>query len=420
MLNTIQSPLQDQSPQKEKLPWQTTFTLLLVFAFSLNFLNRFSICILAAFCMLLLSTPKIRFSGSASWLFLFGISILIFSPYSGGIADVVRIFIKSLSYVMCYLIGANLSSGHKKQSDEPQDFPERSLRLIVLVLSAAMLVHLLLNFMINFNANDSRNMPDFWIDNAISATGQASIAVLVLATSLAIIFLEKRPGYKVFAIIGLAITLFYNLKLAGRTIFLLAVILYFLDFIYCMLIAKQLKGRSVIIFFIFLILVLILFLLFTFNLFGVRDTVEQSQWYLRFFGDNHQDLFDDSRWVMKENYLKHLLDYPLGGGHINKLFGYYAHDLLLDIYDDSGVFAAGSIIIFLLHSFVSTVRFLRNKVFSPFSKLLVFNAVVSIMIESFIEPIYQGMPWLLASFCMIIGAVDRANSRQPKSKLYLK
>ena len=109
-----------------------------------------------------------------------------------------------------------------------------------------------------------------------------------------------------------------------------------------------------------------------------------------------------------------------GGENINTLFGHRAHDLYLDTYDEAGLIALITIAIYIICSLSRMVKCLKCKSLSTQVKLLIACVYVACNIQFWLEPILRGVPWLLASYCFIDGAVSRLikNERRFRIQCY--
>ena len=143
------------------------------------------------------------------------------------------------------------------------------------------------------------------------------------------------------------------------------------------------------------------------NAFGIVDRFVESNFYDRFYGKfSESDISDDGRLPKKLNYLKYMLDYPLGGGNIRKITG-YAHDIVLDTYDEAGVFALLAILILLFSDALKCLRMYRNISLCGDTKILFLTVFLLIILQFMLEPILLGTQWLMACYCVISGALSR-------------
>ena len=331
-------------------------------------------------------------------LFLVGLSWVLFSP-----ATSLSIFglIKPFTYVLCYIIGASMLDDDDDYGKD--ETPLKLFYITVATVSAGSMVHYLLNWIINIGAQD-RNTIDIWTNEVMAATGQAALACLPLGLAVACLFVKTDKKIKIASIVTVVLVLGYNLILSGRTLIIMCLILFAVGFLHNL--AMQKKGRWRLI---LIIVAVIVFIIYAYraNLFNIRTYIEQSPVYERFFlEDSNQGIDEDSRMRKKLYHLENMDRYIFGGAHIRQEIG-HAHDILLDTYDESGVFALVGMIGYLLVSIVHLVKCLTNKSLPFEFRNIILCVYVTVYIEFMVEPILQGMPWLFATFCLIDGYVSR-------------
>ena len=103
-----------------------------------------------------------------------------------------------------------------------------------------------------------------------------------------------------------------------------------------------------------------------------------------------------------------MLFYPFGGNELRRVIGnHYAHDIFLDTYSDSGIFAFISILIMVSSYAVSTIRFYMHLQSNPIVKKVLMNLMIIVLIMFCMEPTIESTPWLFASFCVLYGAASK-------------
>ena len=155
--------------------------------------------------------------------------------------------------------------------------------------------------------------------------------------------------------------------------------------------------------------ILLCYLLFQSNFLNVRDLVLRSNFYQRFYGDFAGDISEDSRLERKVLYIQHFESSILGGNHNRSKYG-HAHDIVLDTYDEAGIFALIAITWFLLRMIKNGYLFLKNKSHPFQTKQVVLALYIALYAEFFVEPILQGVPWLFTLFCFIGGLIKSSNN----------
>jgi hypothetical protein len=137
-----------------------------------------------------------------------------------------------------------------------------------------------------------------------------------------------------------------------------------------------------------------------------------SNFYARFFGREGYGLFNDPRFEYKQVYLNHIFDYPFGGSRLHTKNGFYAHDLYLDTYDQYSIFAGIAIVCYIISSLIRMGKYLRSSSISFNTQQLILCIYVMMNLQFMKEPILQGMPAYLVSYCLVDGAVTRYLSEQ--------
>lgn len=383
----------------------TKIMLFLLFMASLNFVNRFYYFVFAAFAVFIFfKSQKSRVNFGFVTLFCFSISLMAFweTAHSSVLS-----MIKCFTFPMCYFIGYNLFS-----DSEDKAISQEKVRNVCIILSFGPFLHLFLNLLTNIEGDTGRSVTDIWTKSFLSATGQAALGCMMVGVSLALIFSRYDVKYKLLAVLSLTVVFYYNLILAGRSLFLMAFIVAVIAFLnYIRNSSSPTQFIKVVI---WTTLAIAAFLvMYNSNTFGIKETVENSNFFNRFFGSNsYMEVTDDPRLEIKIEYLKYLTVHPFGGGKIHQAVGSYAHDLYLDTYDEAGVFAFIFIAIVSVSSILKLFKVLKNKSVKFETKQLLLCLYTAIHLEFWIEPILAGMPWLLAIFCVINGMVSRLSESE--------
>ena len=374
----------------------TFIVLTCLFLGALNFVNRYYYCVYIAMAFFVITPNRKALSnGSLMALLLFAVSMLIFNPTSH---TMLTNMIRPFTYAFCYMMGAGIFNRSKNQGISLEN-EERKVSVGIYVLTFGIMLHFLLNMLTNWGIG-SRHVVDFWTKEEASATSQAVLACLMIGVAMAFLFSTVGRFKKTIAIVSLGVIVAYNLVLAGRTIFMLIIIMSVVAII-CMCVAKKKSITKV--FFIAFFIVAVLLLIYNLNLFNIKTIVESSNFYDRF--TNSQDIEADARMTHKLAYIQYFFKYPWGGGNIRELYGHSAHDLYLDTYDESSIFALIAIVIYIVQSLVRMVRCFKTQSITFKTRLLIVCVYLVCNIQFWLEPIIRGVPWLLASYCFIDGMV---------------
>lgn len=386
------------------------YIVLLFFAFStMNVINRyyyFAYIAIALFCVK--SDRKFKLdSAPVAMLTVLAVSWVAFSPESA--ASILGL-IKPFTYVLCYIVGNNLLDDDVANSNEKTSF--RLFYIAITAVAAGSLIHYLLNWYINAEAVD-RNTVDIWTGTAAAATLQAGLACLPLGLSIAFLFSKTKIWVKILSVAAVVVSLLYNLVLAGRTLFILLFAVIAVAFLHRL--SMQKKGRLRVIVVLLAIILLVVFVYQT-NLFNVREFIEDSPIYERFFAKNSSsDLDEDGRMRKKLYHLDNMDKAIFGGAHNREEIG-HSHDIILDTYDEAGIFALIAILGYLGISLIHLVRCVRDKSLPFTFRNVVLCVYTVVYLEFMVEPILQGMPWFFATFCLIDGYVSRILSHNSMIK----
>lgn len=411
-------------PEKDKGGRRGFSFALLIFSLSLflssmNFINKYFYFLFFCFAVLFIfGTRSLYINASVAALFGISFSYLIFN--SAAVAYSITGIIKQFVYPLSYLCGLNCLKLFDGADTEIERAKKREKGFVFLcyVIAAGILAHVILNLSINQSIND-RNILDFW-GGASSATCNAAMFCFGIGMIPALLLNKSGIFGKIFAIGSLIAFLFFALILAGRTFFLLFLIVFVLSLLFSAYKSGDFRKAFRIIL-IVSVVALVLILLYMQNAFGAKDIFESSNFYERFFGKWAMDLTEDGRSERKLMYYANMF-YPenmFGGGNLrlasnNK----YAHELYLDLLSDAGIFAYLITIFFVFSRTYRAVRLAANKnsVYSKFFAVLIFGIFLSLNIEFFIEPILQGVPWLFPTFCLVCGMVDYMILKAPTEK----
>lgn len=374
--------------------------VLLLFMMSLNFVNRFFFAAFFAVAVcIIVNHEAVCISKAMIPTLLFALSLCVFSPNAH---ESILGFIKQFTYPLCTLVGYNLVSSNRLRRAEQQ------VTCLIVTLASGAYVHYILNMIKNWGGATSRNTIDFWTNTVIAATGQAALACMMVAVAIALIFSDISKRIKIAMIVILLSIVYYNLTIAGRTLFILLAVTFAIGFLSRFITlhnsVKRLKLVTLVLFTAFLATVL-----WSTNTFEIRTTFENSNFYNRFFTKNSgEDINEDGRLENKLEYIEQMNKYLWGGKNIHAQIG-SAHDILLDTYDEAGIFALLTIVVILVDMLKKCFNICRSPHISDSLKIMTACVISVIMLEFMIEPILAGMAWLLASYCVLYGAYSRLN-----------
>lgn len=380
---------------EKKINFSEIVFLAVVLLFSVNVDNRYFyfICI-ATILYFMIKPGVVRVNSSLMALFVLAFSMIVFDPqYLYSILGI----LKPVVYPLAYILGYNYIKNSEKK--------ETALYRILFVLVGGMFIHLCLNLQLNINATD-RNITDVWTNEISSATLQAAVGLWPMAAFVALLFTNVKGQHKLIALAGLITILYYNIILAGRTLFVILAVLIVMSILY-MLISSDYKNKFRNVLIIAGIFVVIL-TMFNRNTFGIKGVVYNSNFYERFYGERSNiDIDEDGRLEKKALYIKNMIDYPFGGDRLRQfLDGQSAHDLCLDAYNEAGIFALLALIVVIVNSIKKLWMIMTSKKCSYNLRLILLCIYVISYIEFFMEPILRGIPWFFVSFILMEGVVQ--------------
>ena len=320
--------------------------------------------------------------------------------------------LRCLACCMMYLVGYNmvvLFRCHTDSQNAENRLPRAELIANALIISMCVgsFIHYVLNALSNIGSNIGRNTIDIWSNEIMAATGQAAIACLMLGLSVAWIYQPSKKIYRFVGIGAIVTVLAYNLTLAGRTLIVVLGALFVVGFLFVNRIRKNgMEKLRLVIGFVFAIMVGILVI--SLNIGGIRDYISESNLFDRFTLSFDSFFYDSARSSSKLGYILNGWKYPFGGLHLRSAFG-YAHDLLLDGYDEYGIFGFLFLVTILLFGLFSLYRLLRHTNYSHAFKIVLLCVYTAILLYFTVEPILAGMAWLFSCYCLINGCMDGLN-----------
>ena len=360
----------------------------------------FELLLFSFFIFLVPFRGKIRVNASLVFLLLFACFSAIFE-YDP--ASSLALLLKPFVYPICYFLGMNIfrETGNSK---EELFRCEKRFGAIITIVSSGLVFHFLLNMIANRSTVDASRgeLIDFWTGKATSATGQAALASMMVGLSIAYLVSKSEKKKKLFALASLFLIAYYNLVLAGRTLYLLMLILFAVAGMHYGIKKKRFLRVLLLI---FLVLTLCA-ILYKANAFGLQTTIKQSNFYYRFFGEFSQGFDEDSRLETKLQYLQHMIEYPWGRGRIRDVVGHHAHDLYLDTYSSAGVLAFLPLVVYILISLGRACSVIKEDRISFASRQVILCLYVVLNLQFWLEPILQGVPWLFSAYCFFDGAVS--------------
>ena len=361
---------------------------LLTVMFCSNLFGRGSLlCLAFAVFALLKLRNTLVIDGMGVVVLLFSAAALIPSFAYEGVVEAV----KCLNFVFMYLIGLN---GFYAARDK-----KKYLERLFLALFFGYILYVVLLVLWNINVETregQRILYNIWSGDPISVTLVGLLCSVPIGFSFYAIFLNKKKWIKITAILGVIVVFIINARTATRTpIILMLIVTLIMAAIY---LYDQNAKRAVRIIALMLFIFAVVGIAYGTNLFGLRSAIESTPIYQRFMEEGT----DTRRSELIIWHMQYMMEYPFGGSNIARTVGTNAHNVLQQAYDLYGV-GAFVLVTVICGSIVATlVKFLRMKNREPIDYLFI-AMYISMLIQSFLEPILTGYPCFLFSFLMIHG-----------------
>lgn len=390
--------------KKESIGYALICSLLILCA--MNFSAKFFYFVFALFFSLLLTQKTLLFNNKAIVYLGLGVLMAVYNMDEGLLS-----MLRCLACCMMYLVGYNMVivRYHKKieEGDVRLHGAESVANALIISMCVGSFIHYALNALSNIGSNIGRNTIDIWSNQIMAATGQAAIACLMLGLSVAWIYQPSKKIYRFVGIAAIAAVLAYNLTLAGRTLIVVLGSLFVIGFLFVNKIRKKgMEKLRLVIGFVLTIMVAILVI--SLNIGGIRDYISESNLFDRFTLSFDNFFYDSTRNSSKLGFILNGWKYPFGGLHLRSAFG-YAHDLLLDGYDEYGIFGFLFLVAILLFGLFSLYHLLKRTSYSNSFKIVLLCVYTAILLYFTVEPILAGMAWLFSCYCLINGCMDGLN-----------
>lgn len=372
----------------------------LLFLAAMNFQAKFFYFVFFSFFVVLITQKRLRVD-RVSLLYLCACCIMALYNHKEGLLSMIR----CMAPFCFYLVGFNLITDDAPltKNHSAVDHAEKHGYLLLIAIAFGSFAHYGLNYLYNLGASLGRNTMDIWSGQRMAATVQNALACLMMGLAVAMLYMPRKKWHRVVAIGVIALMLMYNLVLATRTMLVILTVLLFVGFIYSqkgkMSPTKRMKSLFSIAFFV--VAAVVVYLL---NVGGIQDYLKNSELLDRMGGSVLSMLDNGTRTNAKLLFIKNMHRYPLGGLHLRAKFG-YAHDLLLDGFDEYGIGVLLLLIAILLTGGLQMYRLVRYSSYSKHFNLSLLLMYIAILLEFLMEPILAGMQWLFACYCLINGCV---------------
>lgn len=389
------------------------FVYAMLFFASMNFSAKFFYFAFASLIIVMVFQRKLMANATTLVYLALGGLMAIYNS-SEGVLSMIRCFAAGAFYI----VGINMTTVRvaRRSLMFGYDFKEveNTGYTALAVISAGSFTHYFLNFITNISGITGRNTIDIWSGQTMAATGQATLACLMLGFAVSMIFMPSKKISRVFGVAAILVMLWYNLVLAGRTMIVILIILFVIGIFYTRKALENSLERMKL-FIGFSSVILVVFLLFAFNAGGIRDMMFKSNLFGRFESSFASLTEDALRATGKMSFLSNFYKYPFGGLNMRDEYG-YAHDLLLDGYDEYGIFGFILLVAILVLGIVELYKLMSRTSYKHSFKIALLLIYVAMLLQFLVEPILAGMPWLFACFSLINGTVAGMNMSYSRNK----
>ena len=379
--------------------------LLILFLFSINFINNESRILLLLFflVMWLIHEWKLPITTTSIFLGIYSAIYYVFAAVYNSNMITYYIIPLLLGPFVGYSIGIALMQVMKTDK-------EKALKHIIYIIIAGRFAHGLLNFIVsNGYSGYLRNGVDFWTHSTLAATGQGALMTMSISLLFYGIFILKKEKMveKIVVLAAVVLSLLNNLMSASRTAIVIMVVVFLTCLIIYICLSKENWLDKTKMIFGLLILVLVLAVLYKSNILGLRTYWETSPFYERINTESDYIEGDENRINMIVNALENAWDNPLGDGDMTTT----SHNLWLDALKQTGWIPFIMLVIFTAVVIKRVIKILRCSAVSQEIKYLVLSIVLGVLFNFSVEPIMRGMPYYFVAFCIIAGAIEEFISR---------
>lgn len=379
--------------------------LILLFLCAMNFQAKFFYILFTATAVAVLVFRNRRVD---AYFFLYVFLAVLMMLYN--IPNGLKAMFRCLAYPMAYYIGMSFFSLPRTNQNVfglDISIAQKIMFQVLAVLASGAFAHYFCNLILNFGRTLGRNGNDIWSGEMLSATGQAALACLMVGLAVALIIAPMKKRDVILGVTAAVCVLVYNFMLAGRTLIIMMILVILVGLIY---ISKESRGTNKTFKIVAWTAVAfsIVIIVYTLNIGGMRDIIESSNLYMRFFGSASMDIAETSRLEAKLAFIKDMINYPLGGEHMHAKYG-YAHDILLDAYDQYGIIVFALLFTIIVDGIRNVWYFCKIRVIDTPIRVAYLCTFCAMLLEFMVEPILNGMQWLFVCFCILNGVIGRTN-----------
>lgn len=354
------------------------FNYILIALTCLNIFLKGSI-VLVVFCLYNFFFVKQKINGTALLLFFLAFSVTARILLDQN--DIFNELVKASNYVLPYMIGFN---GYTKANNKSL-YIKRTLVSVFIGYN----LHVLLMFVYNLiKGSSGRTMISIWTNEPVAVTLIGLLSSFIVGYALSIIIFDSGKWTKIVCVGTLILVIAVNMQTATRTPFILMLVTGAVLFIITQTedgFKNQIKYLMIFSFIIFLIVIV-----FALNIFNVRDIFLSSDIIDRF----SEEGMETGRWTANRFYISKMLDYPFGGGEIQRLAGgRYAHNIWLQCYDEYGAIPFVFMVIITV-SFIKIFIKIARMNDKTITEYILLSIYFTTLLQLALEPVMTGYPIL--------------------------
>lgn len=386
------------SIKREKFFSIDSIVFLLLFLFSLNFLNlRVLLVILMLIIVFgchILKQYKFKISLEFLVLTLFTTTYFLFA-YPDGKYSINVLILTWWLPITSYLLGYMIINQSKDR--------EKSFENLILIISLGSCCYGILNYVTSpsFDFATGRLIYDFWGDYPLKVTLQNTLFTSITSLLFYSLFIEKNWIKKVFLIIAILISIICCINSASRTLLIIIVIVFIFNFFLYFYCYRKKMGKSIKVIFLISLVALIGIVFYKNDFFGIQTIYKSSMLYQRSLRQS-LSIDNDPRFSYYLLAIEHILRYPLGG--VDFVGFSYAHNMWLDVGGVSGIIPLFLLIIYSIQTMINVIKLIHSNKMNTNLKFIMFSVFIALNINFMVEPIIQGTVYLFIFMCLINGA----------------
>lgn len=349
-------------------------------------INVYIVAIFSVATLLLAPTSK-YFDKTALWLFIFSVTYFLIGYGNNIVISQFQHLCHLISPIAFYCFGKYIVD-KLNNKDHIAIFILLTILLFPIITYQTLFKDIINNGFINI----MRVLDD---DNAKAATilgTNISLGMIGVSVFLSGYNNKKINISTIFLLVNI-VSLICVTHLINRSGLILVCIVTFLSIIY---IYKSNAYKILL----FTIILLIIISLFASTGIINEDLILAYEQRNEYDIDNQAGAFGGRsiRWLFS---IEHLFTHPTGWSTENWSFNPFAHNLLLDIARDCGIFPFIAILIATIISVKNLLYIFKQK--ATFFNVILYAITITFIISSFVEPILQGIPLYMYLLCMQFG-----------------